>query len=65
MDQVLRDKGFQTHLATYAGVNLLLIVINITTKPDSYWFFWPLLGWGLGVLGHAYGIHNEAKKKIQ
>ena len=43
------DRGFVIHCAAYLAVNALLIVINLVTTPATYWFYWPLLGWGLGV----------------
>ena len=21
---------------------------------DNWWFFWPLLGWGIGIVSHAF-----------
>ena len=42
-------KGFYTHLTVYVLVNLLLFTINMLTSPDSLWFYWPLLGWGIAV----------------
>lgn len=32
-----------------------LLGINMATKSD-WWVQWPLLGWGLGILGHAIGV---------
>lgn len=55
MDRILRDRGFRTHLIIYAAVNVGLLVINLMSpQPRNYWFIWPLIGWGLGILGHAY-----------
>ncbi|RJQ65346.1 MAG: hypothetical protein C4519_28375 [Desulfobacteraceae bacterium] len=48
--------GFLIHLSVYILVNFLLIVINQTTSPQYYWFKWPLLGWGIGVIMHAVGV---------
>jgi hypothetical protein len=31
----------------------MLFLINITTSPDVLWFYWPLLGWGIGIVMHA------------
>jgi hypothetical protein len=31
----------------------MLFLINITTSPDILWFYWPLLGWGIGIVMHA------------
>ncbi len=48
--------GFFTHLGVYLIVNALLIVINLQNSPDSLWFYWPLLGWGIGIAFHALGV---------
>lgn len=48
--------GFFVHLAVYAGVNLLLIIINLVTAPRHLWFYWPLIGWGIGLFFHALKV---------
>jgi hypothetical protein len=37
----------------FVAVNGLLHVINFVTSPRSYWAFWPVLGWGMGLVVHA------------
>ena len=49
-------KGFYIHLIVYILVNAVMFIINITTSPHYYWFIWPLIGWGLGLLGHAMSV---------
>jgi hypothetical protein len=54
------EKGFYTHLVVYAAVNALLFFINSRTG-SPWWFFWPVLGWGIGIALHAFsvfGIHR-------
>lgn len=46
-------KAFYVHFILYLLFNLGLFALNLFTSPDTLWFFWPLLGWGLGVLIHA------------
>lgn len=46
-------KGFYAHLVSYILVNLLLFLINIMTSPDVLWFYWPLFGWGIGIVMHG------------
>lgn len=46
-------KGFYSNLISYVAVNLGLLTLNLVTSPQYLWFFWPLLGWGIGVLIHA------------
>jgi hypothetical protein len=48
--------GFYIHLAVYVGVNILLIIINLATSPQYYWFRWPLLGWSIGLFFHGMSI---------
>jgi hypothetical protein len=48
--------GFYIHLAVYVGVNLLLIIINLTRSPQYLWFKWPLLGWGIGLFFHGLSV---------
>lgn len=48
--------GFYIHLAIYILVNGLLIAIDLTSSPGTYWFIWPLLGWGIGLLIHGLTI---------
>lgn len=48
--------GFYIHLMVYAGVNILLIVINFLTSPQYLWFKWPLIGWGIGLVFHGLGV---------
>lgn len=51
--RVRRIKGFYIHLAQYVVVISVLTVINLVTHPSKLWFFWPALGWGIGILAHA------------
>ena len=48
--------GFYIHLAVYIAVNILLIIINLSTSTQYFWFKWPLIGWGIGVLFHALSV---------
>lgn len=45
--------GFYIHLTVYVAVMALLVAINALTG-GPWWVQWPLIGWGLGILGHAY-----------
>jgi len=49
----LQSTGFRIHLAAYILVNALLIAINLLLTPDRLWFYWPLLGWGIGIIAHG------------
>ena len=48
--------GFYIHLSVYMAVNLLLIIINLSTPGEYLWFVWPLMGWGIGLFFHALKV---------
>ncbi len=48
-------KGFYTHATAYVLVNIGLFVINLLTG-GGWWFYWPLIGWGIGLGLHAFGV---------
>ncbi len=48
-----RKLDFYNHLLIYVIVNAMLFAINVISSPGDYWFFWPLLGWGVAVAIHA------------
>ena len=41
--------GFRMHLLVYAAVNGGLLAINLLTNPYHLWFYWPMIGWGIGL----------------
>lgn len=53
--RVEEKMGFFSHLAVYLVVNTILLIINLTQSPRALWFFWPLLGWGIGLFFHGMG----------
>jgi hypothetical protein len=57
-------KAFYIHLIVYILVNAMLLVINLISDADNWWFLYPLGGWGIGVIVHgistfAFGIFGE------
>jgi hypothetical protein len=57
--------GFYIHLAVYVGVNVLLIIINLSTSPGCLWFKWPLLGWGIGLFFHGMSIFLFSGRRLR
>ncbi len=62
-------KGFYSNLISYCLVIPFLIFINLRFSSAYYWFWWPMLGWGLGLILNAikiFGISsNWEEKQIQ
>lgn len=53
---VRKLRGFYTHLLQYAVVIPFLWVINVLTSMHYLWAIWPTLGWGLGIVLHAFRV---------
>jgi hypothetical protein len=62
MSRIFQDRGFRFHLILYFAVNLLLIVLNLVLSPNKLWFYWPLLGWGIGVAMHGFGVYRRGER---
>lgn len=47
-------QGLYIHLLVFAAINAGLFTINWITRSDggSWWFLWPLLIWGTGLIVH-------------
>lgn len=48
--------GFYIHLGAYILVNGMMVAVDLMTSPGTYWFMWPLIGWGVGVLFHGLSV---------
>ena len=59
-----KKRGFYIHLSVYVLVNAFLMGLNLAAAPDKLWFQWPLMGWGIGILGHAAGAFDVAHSKL-
>lgn len=55
--EYVRDiKGFYSHVIKYVVVISILFIINFTTDRSYIWAWWPMLGWGIGVLSHGLNV---------
>ncbi|TRW23059.1 histidine kinase [Flavobacterium zepuense] len=51
-------KGFYGNLFSYIVVITGLAILNLYTGAEHLWFFYPAMGWGLGVAIHAMSVFN-------
>lgn len=59
-------KGFYGNLISYCIFIPFLIFINLKTSPNYHWFWWPLFGWGIGVVSHGiktFGIGQDWEER--
>lgn len=45
-----RRVAFKNHFLTYIIVNAVLCGVDYYDAQRIDWVFWPLMGWGIGVL---------------
>lgn len=55
-------KGFYSNLISYCIVISFLLILNLITSPKQLWFYWPALGWGVGVAVHAMSVFAVGKE---
>ena len=48
-------KGFYFHATAFVLVNIALFAINMLVG-GVWWFYWPLISWGIGLGAHALGV---------
>jgi hypothetical protein len=48
-------KGFYIHATAFVLVNIALFALNVLVG-GVWWFYWPLLGWGIGLGVHALAV---------
>jgi hypothetical protein len=53
--------AFRSHLVAYGIVNAGLFAINLLTSPGHWWFYWPMLGWGIGLAAHAAAVYMDGE----
>ena len=47
-------RAYYTHLTTYMVMGAFFLVLNILTDSREMWFYWPMLGWGIGLAIHYF-----------
>ncbi|HNQ26983.1 MAG TPA: histidine kinase [Aquaticitalea sp.] len=54
-------KGFYGNLLSFFVVMPFLIFINYRTSWVFQWFWFPMLGWGMGIIFHAFSVFGYGK----
>jgi hypothetical protein len=54
--RVQQLRGLYLHAGVFVLVNLCLLLLNLITNAQSLWFYWPLIGWGIGLTAHAFVV---------
>ncbi|MDR2234811.1 MAG: 2TM domain-containing protein [Chryseobacterium sp.] len=59
--RVKEIKGFYGNLISYCIVIPFLILLNLLTDPKHIWFYFPMLGWGIGLAAHGASVFAIGK----
>jgi hypothetical protein len=54
------NRAFIEHARSFVLVNLLLVGIWLVSGAGYFWPVWPILGWGVGLVGHAMATFNRS-----
>ncbi|NJC26333.1 2TM domain-containing protein [Neolewinella antarctica] len=58
---VEKQQDFKRHLRTYVVMSLFFFVLNATTAFGAWWFYWPMLGWGIGVILQGLSLYGPLR----
>jgi len=63
LKRIKEKRDFKIHATAYVLVNILIFVIwlivALTTGTWFPWFIFPLVGWGVGLGMHAWGVYGQ------
>ena len=54
--RVEEKKKFYKHLSTYVIMSGFFFVLNMVTSPGAWWWYWPVLGWGIGIANQYFRV---------
>ncbi len=54
--RVKAKKEFYSHLTTFLVMGGFFLTLNLITSPRAMWWYWPMLGWGIGVAMHGLKV---------
>lgn len=49
-------KEFYVHLSVYCIIIPVIVFVNLKYVPEFHWFWFSLLGWGMGLFFHWFAI---------
>jgi hypothetical protein len=58
-------RDFLIYLVAYVLVNAMLVAINFVYSPETIWFFYPLFGWGIGIIVHYLVVVRWIERGIK
>ena len=59
LERVKAKREFKNHVVVYVMVNALLVIIWAINSGGYFWPVWPIAGWGIGLMLHAWNAYFE------
>ena len=60
-----KQRDFRAHLLAYVLINGSLLIIWALTGSGFFWPVFPMLGWGVGLVFHAWDIYRAPLSEQQ
>ena len=60
-----KKRDFRAHLLAYVLINGSLLIIWALTGSGFFWPVFPMLGWGVGLVFHAWDIYRAPLSEQQ
>ncbi|WP_432410592.1 2TM domain-containing protein [Rasiella sp. SM2506] len=57
-EHVEKLKGFYSHLSIYLLFIPIFIAVNYFGGSNFPWAIFPIVGWGIGITGHAFETYK-------
>lgn len=54
-------REFYTGLAVYVAVMIILTIVDYSDR-GNWWVYWPAMGWGIGIVLHAFRVFGPGAK---
>jgi len=58
VEHVGKLKEFYQNIASYIIFMPFLVFVNLYVSPEFHWFWFPMFGWGMGVVFHGLDVYN-------
>ena len=57
--RIKAKKAFRNHAATYVIINLFMIGIWAASGAGTFWPFWVIVPWGVGLAFHGWNVYGD------
>lgn len=65
LEGLKKKRDFKLHLVMYVMFNALLVLVWTLNSPSFFWPVFPLAGWGIGIVAHAFDIYARKPSEHQ